>query len=486
MEEILDKYKKYVELLNDITDKNIDLTIKLDKDNPIKFFDDLEDGMNQADELYDMVNTSHFYVDSVRDKSTTFGDELSLKIKALKKVVHSLRSHIKLVLPDLIQEYMKDKSKQKIVDDIIENNYNNVFVITMLKIIHKTSEPPEKIRINKYITLLKNQILGTVNLDTYTDYDAVQSILINAGFVPASDFMTEAEILDNIKKELRRIPYSGGDEEQGILHDEIIGGAKIAEPAIVKKLQKEKLSFMVLKRTVGTPVVYNIDAYISAKYISDNNMETKNGEGITDNFIKRFSTPRFLDKSKSWDGTGMISAHLDDSKSHSFIIETLDGITYRFLSVAKYYISVKTDIIKHLQNGIGTRHDDYNAIHERQIMKNAFNISGISIMKQYENSGMTFDEHDFIVTLKNEPRKQTLAKKVYSAIDSYIDKRGFIDMKKHADSALAIWARTPDLISKYGSVIGSTTIENKDKALSRSGLFKIPYRSARDYYDELY
>lgn len=482
MENLIKHYEKYSKIINDLTNGNANLKETIKKtENLFEFFEDLEEKLEKADAEFRKINNTHYLLSNIRDVSMSASEDFQLEMKQAQKIEHSIKILISEEVPNIAKEFLADKKREDIVEDIIEGHKSpTTFVLFILRIIHSKSDPQVRVRINMFLSELKNEILGSEYLDTYSKYNAVQAMLINAGLVPVSLFMTEAELL----AELGKKGSNDIDTDAECSINEYMGSASSNVPPIFAKIKKTGISFILFERLVGSAMDFSIEPYISYKFVVNNDMVTKNGEGITPQFMKRFNIPVSQEQPK--DHMGYVHHHINDNDDAIYVIETQNGKLFRFLSTSKYFKSINRDKISHLIQGLNTRHDDYNKLHEEKIVESAFDPEAVAIMKQFDNAGLTFNENDFWNIIKSSSKEKTMEKKVLKSIDDYFAKTGFLDQKKHSDSALIVWSRLPTFVSKYRSIVTNKEIEDKYRALRKSGIMKIPYRAASDYYKELF
>ena len=167
----------------------------------------------------------------------------------------------------------------------------------------------------------------------------------------------------------------------------------------IEKLEKyikhKKISILILERINFTPIEYDISNVINEKY------KQPDEYGITENLIKRFLITKPLNNIKNtWKFSCEILGDYKNGKNKFFILETLDGITYRIMTPwyestafsIPYYL-VQNIIDYFTQTNKTTRASQYHNNMVKQALKNMFYSKKLDI-DTIENISSSFDSTD--------------------------------------------------------------------------------------------
>ena len=171
-----------------------------------------------------------------------------------------------------------------------------------------------------------------------------------------------------------------------------------------KYIKHKKISILLLERINFTPIEYDISNVISDNY------KQPEEYGITENLIKRFLTTKPINNIKNtWKFSCDILGDYTNDKNKFFILETLNGLTYRIMSPwneptafsIPYYL-IQNIVEYFTETNKTTRASQYHDVMIKQAMNNMFYSKKLN-MDAIENISSSFDS----TSIKNEILIQT-------------------------------------------------------------------------------
>lgn len=217
---------------------------------------------------------------------------------------------------DIYYKYVKSnigdnviKLYSRLLHEIILINSNNKEVV---KHINKTTE------------ILKSEVLKsddkTLNFKQNYKVNTVQNLIQMNNLIPVSMSMPISDIY-----KILGISVSEKSLELGL---------KKAS----KLLKSDKnFGFIVINKIIKKPIEYNFWSLSDKKYLETNNLLQAYDLGLNEKSIKRYQTitplPESIGKDDISDKILIINSEFGNTDNYFYILETLDGINYRFLTM---------------------------------------------------------------------------------------------------------------------------------------------------------
>jgi hypothetical protein len=245
-----------------------------------------------------------------------------LKFSANIKAINLLHNIIEDISENLSGIKISEiNSLNKLYADYVKENQGNLVVDLYTHILHEvilhntgTTAGKEIIKqVNRFIEELKTDVLDPAKVSQQNKINVIQRLVQMHNLVPTSI----SNSLDEIFKDLD-VTY----DDKLDLHKNLL--------KVIKMTKDKNICFIIINKIIKKPLEHNIWTLINEEYIDKHKLILPPDVGMCAKILERGQTIKYMPVTKAKDGLEIIGEVLDDS--FVYILETLNGESYRFLS----------------------------------------------------------------------------------------------------------------------------------------------------------
>ena len=362
--------------------------------------------LNMCEEIPNMLNVDMVNIDNILINTTKIYESfenIDVKIHSLLSVVDN-SSYVKLSTystspssfleiqrnvssaTNLFNKYnvMSAKDDIFIMDEILniadvlnhlDDTYNfivshsdkiNRFTIRAIGYIIDHVSPTIRRKLEIFVEQQKDNVVNAVRIDI-SYRKGIQGLIVRYGLVPETKSLSIENIFSTIGHKYNN---QLGLRENLESVASVTGGVGVGVGA----------GILLLSISGRSPIDFDIKSLSDEKYIQENDLLINDMKGINKNTIEKYQTAILLPKG----GEPEKIIKIDGSIPQWYVIETINGLTYRLLSYDGN-ILISSDKIYGLLNGLSTRCEKYNNIQGETILNECINNQITHIISSYDN-----------------------------------------------------------------------------------------------------